>query len=230
MPVDPKGYYAVLGVPPSASGDEIKRAFRRRAIQLHPDRNQSPHALTMFLLLKEAYETLSNVSRRAAYDIWETTDDRAETEATSREPESEPIVCSRCGKVTAQPRYVIFLQVKSYLLGMSRTSSQGVFCSDCAAKESIRATLTTWAFGWWSLPFGPFYAAHAVIRNTFGGIKPKHINVRIAAHQAWYFVSRRASRARAGSRGRRVEAAERQDSGDGRPQGVRSPDPRPGRA
>jgi hypothetical protein len=143
----------------------------------------------MFLLLKEAYETLSNVSRRAAYDIWETTDDPDDTDSPSREPDDEPIVCSKCSKITAQPRYVIFLRVKSYLVGTSRTSSQGIFCSDCAAKEAIRVTFTTWALGWWSLPFGPIYAAHAVIRNTFGGIKPKDINMRIAAHQAWHFVS-----------------------------------------
>jgi len=189
MSVDPKGYYAVLGVQTSASATEIKRAFRRRAIQLHPDRNTSPHAVNMFLLLKEAYETLSNVSRRAAYDIWETTDDSGDTDTPSREPDNEPIVCSKCSKITAQPRYVIFLRVKSYLVGTSRTSSQGIFCSDCAAKEAIRVTFTTWALGWWCLPFGPIYAAHAVIRNTFGGIKPKDINVRIAAHQAWHFVS-----------------------------------------
>jgi hypothetical protein len=189
MSLDPKGYYAVLGVQTSASATEIKRAFRRRAIQLHPDRNTSPHAVTMFLLLKEAYETLSNVSRRAAYDIWETSDDPDDTDSPSREPDDQPIVCSKCSKITAQPRYVIFLRVKSYLVGTSRTSSQGIFCSDCAAKVAIRMTFTTWALGWWCLPFGPIYAAHAVIRNTFGGIKPKDINMRIAAHQAWHFVS-----------------------------------------
>src|SRR5437762_9777212 len=191
MPVDPKGYYAVLGIPASASATEIKHAFRRRAIQLHPDRNKSPHAVEMFVLLKQAYETLSNVSRRAAYDIWETTDTRDEQDSSSREPENEPIVCSVCGKITAQPRYVMFLEVKSYVIGTSRTSSQGIFCSDCAAKESIRATFTTWVLGWWCLPFGPIYAGHAVFRNTFGGIKPRDINVRIAAHQAWYFASAR---------------------------------------
>jgi hypothetical protein len=189
MPVDPKQYYAVLGVAASASATEIKRAFRRRAIELHPDTNKSPHAAEMFLLLKEAYETLSNVSRRAVYDTSDLAVAWEDTDADSQESETEPIVCSECSKITAQPRYVIFLKIKSYVVGTARTASQGIFCSECAAKAAIRATLTTWMLGWWALPFGPLYAAHAVFRNTLGGIKPKAINARIAARQAWYFAS-----------------------------------------
>ena len=189
MPVDPRQYYAVLGVAASASATEIKRAFRRRAIELHPDTNKSPHAAEMFLLLKEAYETLSNVSRRAVYDTSDLAVDWEDTDGNSQESETEPIVCSECSKITAQPRYVIFLRIKSYVVGTARTSSQGIFCSECAAKKAIAATLTTWMLGWWALPFGPLYAAHAVIRNTWGGIKPKAINARIAARQAWYFAS-----------------------------------------
>ena len=45
MAVDPKGFYAILGVPASASATEIKHAFRKRAIDLHPDRNKAPHAV-----------------------------------------------------------------------------------------------------------------------------------------------------------------------------------------
>ena len=189
MPVDPRQYYAVLGVAASASATEIKRAFRRRAIELHPDTNKSPHAAEMFLLLKEAYETLSNVSRRAVYDTSDLAVHWEDTDGNSQESETEPIVCSECSKITAQPRYVIFLRIKSYVVGTARTSSQGIFCSECAAKKAIAATLTTWMLGWWALPFGPLYAAHAVIRNTWGGIKPKAINARIAARQAWYFAS-----------------------------------------
>jgi len=189
MPVDPKQYYAVLGVAASASATDIKRAFRRRAIELHPDTNKSPHAAEMFLLLKEAYETLSNVSRRAVYDTSDLAVDWEDADADAQESETEPIVCSACNKITAQPRYVIFLKVKSYVVGTARTATQGIFCSECAAKAALRATLTTWMLGWWALPFGPLYAAHAVIRNTWGGIKPKAINARIAARQAWYFAS-----------------------------------------
>jgi hypothetical protein len=189
MPVDPKGYYAILGLAASASATEIKQAFRRRAIALHPDTNKASNAVEMFVHLKEAYETLSNRSRRASYDIWQTSSDEQDEEAPSREPETEPMRCSACNKVTAQPRYVIFLRVKSYVFGSSRTSAQGIFCSDCAAKAAMRATFTTWALGWWAVPFGPLYTAHALMHNLAGGIKPRDINARIAAHQAWHFVS-----------------------------------------
>jgi hypothetical protein len=190
MPIDPKGYYAILGVAVSASAAEIKHAFRHRAIALHPDTSKAPNAVEMFVRLKEAYETLSNRSRRAAYDIWQTSDDDEEDEETpTAEAETEPMQCSVCSKVTAQPRYVIFPRVRSYIFGSSRTSAQGIFCSECATKEALRASATTWLLGWWAVPFGPFYTVHALVRNLLGGIKPRDINARIAAHQAWHFVS-----------------------------------------
>jgi len=61
-------YYGVLGVSRDASEEEIKRAFRRLAFQCHPDHNKAPRAEEKFKELNEAYETLSNPEKRAAYD------------------------------------------------------------------------------------------------------------------------------------------------------------------
>lgn len=64
-----RDYYEVLGVQKNASGDEIRKAYRRLAMKYHPDRNpDSKEAEDKFKEAKEAYEMLSDESKRAAYD------------------------------------------------------------------------------------------------------------------------------------------------------------------
>lgn len=59
----------MLGVSRTASDKDIKRAFRKLALKLHPDVNKAPGAAKAFTAAKEAYETLSDVKRRREYDI-----------------------------------------------------------------------------------------------------------------------------------------------------------------
>ncbi|HVO30227.1 MAG TPA: J domain-containing protein [bacterium] len=59
-------FYSLLGVAPSASEDEIKRAYRRLAVELHPDRN--PSAEDRFKNITAAYHVLVNAEKRRAYD------------------------------------------------------------------------------------------------------------------------------------------------------------------
>lgn len=54
-------YYRTLGVSSKATIEEIKRAFRQKAKELHPDKNKSPDANEQFILLTEAYECLTNI-------------------------------------------------------------------------------------------------------------------------------------------------------------------------
>jgi molecular chaperone DnaJ len=68
MATQQSDYYETLGVGRSASADEIKRAFRRLAMQYHPDRNKQPGAEERFKAVNEAYEVLSDPDKRAAYD------------------------------------------------------------------------------------------------------------------------------------------------------------------
>jgi len=63
-----KDYYAILEIETSASATEIKKSYRRLAQQFHPDKNQAdPYAVAQFHQIKEAYEVLTNPSRKEYY-------------------------------------------------------------------------------------------------------------------------------------------------------------------
>jgi molecular chaperone DnaJ len=63
-----KDYYEVLGVPRSASDEEIKKAYRKLAFEHHPDRNRTTESEERFKEINEAYEVLCSADKRAQYD------------------------------------------------------------------------------------------------------------------------------------------------------------------
>jgi molecular chaperone DnaJ len=63
-----KDFYAILGVPKAASADEIKKTYRKLAMQYHPDRNPGPEGEEKFKEVGEAYSVLSDTEKRAEYD------------------------------------------------------------------------------------------------------------------------------------------------------------------
>jgi len=63
-----KDYYAILGVPKTASQAEIKKAYRRLARELHPDTNQDPDAERRFKDANEAHAVLADAEKRKQYD------------------------------------------------------------------------------------------------------------------------------------------------------------------
>lgn len=66
-------YYIILGIPPTATTEEIKKAFRLKAKLFHPDVNKSNNAKLKFQILNEAYQILIDTEKRKAYDYkWKT--------------------------------------------------------------------------------------------------------------------------------------------------------------
>jgi hypothetical protein len=180
---DPNGYYALLGVAPDASLAAIKTAYRARVKAVHPDHNDSPHAKGEFQRLTTAYAVLRDHGRRAEYDVTGqagTDDDDV--------PPAAPYACCRCGRMTAQPRYTVFRQVKSYLVWAKTTRIEGIFCRDCADREATRASTASWAWGWWSPP-GLVLTPLALIGNLLGGAKPAGVNARLLIRQAGAFLA-----------------------------------------
>src|SRR5690242_11153121 len=71
MPVTKRDYYEVLGVEKGSGEQELKSAYRKLAMQFHPDRNPGDHtAEEKFKEAAEAYSVLSDPQKRAAYDAY----------------------------------------------------------------------------------------------------------------------------------------------------------------
>jgi DnaJ-class molecular chaperone len=63
-----EGYYELLGVDPDADQKQIKEAYRRKALEFHPDRNHRPEAAEMMQAVNEAYAVLADPVKRQKYD------------------------------------------------------------------------------------------------------------------------------------------------------------------
>jgi len=184
MSQDSRGYYKLLGVGPNATPSEIKAAYRAKAMELHPDRNQSKNTTQEFQDLQQAYDVLSDEKEREQYDA-----DNAMPEDSSDDDTFkpfEPIKCSVCSAVSAQPRYKVFHYVISYFFGSTKTPIQGVFCSKCEIKAGVKATGITLALGWWSLP-GFVWTLVVLFENLTGGVYNKQ-TARLQGYQAMYFA------------------------------------------
>lgn len=184
------GYYSLLGVSAGCTRDEIKKAYKKRCLEVHPDLNDSADAHESFINLQNAYEILSNAQKRAEYDSQcVRVPNAAHTRSDAAEKSDsnfEPIRCSQCNCVSAQPRYVVFWEVFS-LWSTLRAPVQGVMCTKCAGNAAYKATLKSLVFGWWGI-WGLISTPISVLNNLSGGEKPSENNGRILLHQSWFFA------------------------------------------
>jgi hypothetical protein len=187
---DIDGHYTVLGVKNDATQEEIKKAYRKRSLEVHPDVNKDSNAQELFVRLKKAYEILGNSQNRSEYDAQciKVPGANANTDANSKDVSLEPIRCSVCNCVTAQPRYVVFWETISFIKTV-RSPVQGIMCIKCAGKAGVDATRKSLVLGWWGI-WGLLLTPVSVITNLSGGERPAENNGRILLHQSWYFAQK----------------------------------------
>ena len=181
---DKSGYYKYLGVRPDAPLSVIKAAYRALAMELHPDRNENK-TTAEFQALQEAYSVLSDEKLREQYDADSTVRSFDSSEEDNLRP-IEPIICSKCGAVSAQPRFKVFYTVYGYLFGATKNPHQGVYCSKCEIKEALRCSGITLITGWWSI-HGFIWTCQSLIHNLVGG-QFNEQNARLQGCQAIYFA------------------------------------------
>jgi hypothetical protein len=101
-------YYKILGLHPGCNVDEIKKAYRKKAREFHPDINPSPSAKDMFISITEAYEFLITYSQRV------TSNDEAYNRAMDDWRKYRQARSRYRAKVYAQTSYVRFRNTKFY--------------------------------------------------------------------------------------------------------------------
>ena len=101
----------------------------------------------------------------------------------------QPAIC-KCGRITAQPRYIIFDLVWGRITHAHRRGISGIFCRSCADRTAIRASLLTWIAGWWAWPNGPKETVKALLSNMRGGRKPPERNAKLLIRQSRAFRAR----------------------------------------
>lgn len=99
-----------------------------------------------------------------------------------------PIRCSKCGKITAQPRYVSFSRVTGFMQSGTLRGYGALLCAACAAEEAFGNSLHTLLFGWWG-GHGPFLSPWAILKNGFGGKHDQASDERLMLHNARAFLA-----------------------------------------
>lgn len=197
---DPLGLYRALGISPTATEEEIAAAFRRRAKETHPD-TSGRESTEEFVQVSAAYDVLGDPARREKYDksSWEPfkRDEEAKKDreqdrgypGTSSKIRLDPTRCDFCGKVTAQPRYLVFTYFMALLFFSRSYSATGIFCKRCACQKGLVYSIITMILGSWSFPLGPLLSAVVILRNAYETWKVNIEDDRLTLRNAYAFES-----------------------------------------
>ena len=117
------------------------------------------------------------------------TEPKPTPEARTATTPNQPAIC-KCGRITAQPHYIVFDAVWGRLTHVQRRGISGVFCRSCADRTAIRASIITWLAGWWTWPNGPKETVKALLSNLRGGRKPPERNAKLLIRQSRAFRAR----------------------------------------
>jgi molecular chaperone DnaJ len=153
--------YALLDVPPAATAKEIRVAFRRRAMQWHPDRNRHAGAEDAFKRIRAAYEVLCDPERRADYDrsvarqgkraaaaAAEPAASAPRERRTSRAPDARRRVCITLDEQLRGRRVDLKVTRTEYCpaCGGAGVGVTPVACGTCAGSGRIRPPLGLFSF------------------------------------------------------------------------------------
>ena len=144
-------YYRILGVTDAAGLSEIKRAFRVRAKELHPDLNKNPNAHQQFILLNEAYEYLVNLKTGKIFENNSTSTKKYKTYERWQDNEAER--ARHRAEYYANKKYSDFTESAQYKKMTSVNAAIGrialVFVIFVLVVIPIVLTITKGSTGFW---------------------------------------------------------------------------------
>ncbi|MDE1465434.1 J domain-containing protein [Spartinivicinus poritis] len=191
---------AQLKLPPNATLEDIKRAYRYHAKRLHPDKNPSQDTTEAFQQLQQTYRllikdfqqpslTISENHVESAIDITEQvkrnqqqlaktygvntpTTKSSDLSSTTATGALPLPTCQRCGQCKINLTKRQFHQVIGMLYKSRQRQVEGVWCLSCSWQLSLWYNCLNLILGWWSLPTGPWHTLKAFWHNATNGYQP----------------------------------------------------------